>query len=102
MAKLTKKEVEHVAKLAKLSISSAETTLFQKQLLKVLNYINELDGVDTSDQEPTSQTTGLENVFRTDEIRTSGCLSHEESLSGTDKTRNGYFVVNAVLENKDL
>lgn len=102
MVKLTKTEVGHVAKLAKLKITSAETDKFQKQLSKVLDYISELEEVDTSDQEPTSQTTGLENVFRIDEIRTSGCLSQEETLSGTDQTRNGYFVVDAVLENKDL
>ena len=102
MAKLTKTEVAHVARLAKLNITSAETGKFQKQLSKVLDYFNELDEVDISDQEPTSQTTGLENVFRTDEIRTSGCLSQEETLSGTDRTKNGYFVVDAVLENKDL
>jgi len=102
MAKLTKTEIAHVARLAKLKITSAETDKFQKQLSKVLDYFNELDEVDTSDQEPTSQTTGLKNVFRTDEIRTSGCLSQEETLSGTDRTKNGYFVVDAVLENKDL
>lgn len=102
MAKLTKKEVGHVAKLAKLSISSSETTLFQKQLSKVLDYIGELNEVDTKDQEPTSQTTGLENVFRTDGTTTSNSLSLEESLSGTDKTHNGYFLVDAILENKDI
>ena len=102
MAKLTKTEVAHVAKLAKLKITSAETDKFQKQLSKVLSHIGELNEVDTSGEEPTSQTTGLENIFRTDEIRTSGCLSQEETLSGTDKTRNGYFVVDAILENKDL
>ena len=102
MPKLTKTEVEHVAKLAKISLSSKEGDEFRKQLSKVLDYIGELKEVDTSDQEPTSQTTGLENVFRIDEIKTSGCLSQQETLSGTDKTRNGYFVVDAVLENKDL
>ena len=101
MAKLTKREVEHVAKLARLKIASAETDIFQKQLSKVLDYIGELNEADTKDQEPTSQTTGLENVFRTDEIKTSGCLSQEEALSCTDKTHNGYFVVDAVLSEKD-
>lgn len=91
-----------MAKLAKLNITTAETNKFQKQLSKVLDYISELEEVDTSDQEPTSQTTGLENVFRIDEVKTSGCLSQQETLSGTDKTQNGYFVVDAILENKDL
>lgn len=102
MAKLNKTEVAHVAKLAKLKITPAETDKFQKQLSKVLDYISELNDVDTLAVEPTSQTTGLENVLRADEINNSASLSQEESLSGTDKTKNGYFVVDAVLENKDL
>jgi len=102
MAKLTKTEVAHVAKLAKLNLSSKETVLFQKQLSQVLDYVDKLNEVDTKDQESTSQTTGLENVFRSDKILTSNSLSHEESLSGTEKTHNGYFVVDAILVNKDL
>ncbi|MFH1864086.1 MAG: Asp-tRNA(Asn)/Glu-tRNA(Gln) amidotransferase subunit GatC [bacterium] len=102
MPKLTKIEVEHVARLAKLELTPNEITKFQGQLSKIVDYISQLSKVDTSSLEPTSQTTGLENVFRIDEIKTSGCLSQQETLSGTDKTRNGYFVVDAVLENKDL
>lgn len=102
MPKLTKTEVEHVARLAKLELTPNEITKFQGQLSKIVDYISQLSEVDTSSLEPTSQTTGLENVFRIDEIKTSSCLSQEETLSGTDKTHNGYFVVDAVLENKDL
>ncbi len=87
----------HVAKLAKLTLTPNEITKFQEQLSKIVNYISQLSEVDTSNLEPTSQTAGLENVLRTDEVKSNG-LSQEESLSGTDKTYNGYFVVDAVLD----
>ena len=87
MPKLTKKDVLHVAKLAKLSLTSFETSKFQKQLAKVIDYISELNEVDTAGVEPTSQTTGLENVFRQDVVKTEQSLSH-----------NGHFVVEAVIK----
>ncbi len=89
MAKLSKTDVERVAKLAKLTLTAGETDKFQKQLAKIVDYISQLEEVETSDLRPTSQTTGLENVLRVDEIKPSNCLSQD-----------GYFVVDAVLINK--
>ena len=97
MSKLTKKDVEHVASLAKLSISDKELEKYLKQLDEVVNYIGELNEVDTENTEPTSQTTGLENVFRSDELKSQQGLSQEEALSGTEETYNGYFKVEAIL-----
>jgi len=96
MHKLSVKDVEHVARLAKLTLIPAEVRKFQKQLVKVLDYIGQLDKVNTANIKPTSQTTGLENVFRPDEAKPTG-FSQNEALSGTDKTHNGYFVIDAVL-----
>ena len=90
---LTKKDVEHVAKLSQLKLTSAETTKFQKQLSKVIDYVDELSEVDTSGVEPTSQTTGLTNVLREDKLDPKQGLTVEEALSGTEKSHNNYFVV---------
>jgi aspartyl-tRNA(Asn)/glutamyl-tRNA(Gln) amidotransferase subunit C len=97
MSKLTKKDVEHVASLAKLSISDKELEKYLKQLDEVVNYIGELNEVDTKNTEPTSQTTGLENVFRSDELKSQQGSTQEEVLSGTEKSYNGYFKVEAIL-----
>jgi aspartyl-tRNA(Asn)/glutamyl-tRNA(Gln) amidotransferase subunit C len=97
MGSLSKDEVLHVAKLAKLDLTSEEVTKFQKQLSKIVDYISQLSEVDTSNLEPTSQTTGLENVFRSDELKQEG-LTQEEALSGTEQTDNGFFVVKAVIK----
>lgn len=97
MAKLTTDEVKHIAKLSKLDLGEEEIKKFQGQLSKIVDYISQLSEIDTSNLEPTSQTTGLENVFRLDQIKLSS-LNQDEALSGTDKTHNGYFVVDAVLD----
>jgi len=97
MAKLTKQDVLHVAKLAKLPLTDNEVGKFTDQLSAIVSYMDELNKVDTSSVEPTSQTTGLENVFRNDEIKPDQILSQDAALSGSDKTYNGYFKVDAIL-----
>lgn len=97
MGSLSKDNVLHVAKLAKLTLTPKEITKFQNQLSKIVDYISQLSEVDTSNLEPSSQTTGLENVSRVDEIKLNG-FTVQEALSGTEQTHNGYFIVDAVLD----
>lgn len=100
MAKLTADEVKHVAKLAKLNLTDAEIKKYASQLSVIVEYISELSKVDTSDIEPTSQTTGLENVKRPDMANASNYLSQGAALSGTDSAYNGYFKVKAILSER--
>ena len=100
MAKLTKAEVLHVAKLANLTLTKKEEEIYFDQLAKVIEHISELSEVDTDGVEPTSQSTGLENVNRPDEIKTENTLTQEQALSGSDQTYNGYFKVGAILSER--
>lgn len=100
MTKLTSDEIKHVAKLANLPLSESQASKLQEQLSSVVSYIDELSEVNTDGAEPTSQTTGLENVFREDEIQPTRILSQDEALSGSEKTHNGYFVVPMLLTEK--
>jgi aspartyl-tRNA(Asn)/glutamyl-tRNA(Gln) amidotransferase subunit C len=100
MTKLTKDDVMHVAKLAKLDISDAEIAKYTTQLSSVLDHFEELSEVDTKDVEPTSQTTGLTGVDRNDIITNSESLTQDEALSGTDQTYNGYIKVKAILSER--
>ena len=96
MAKeLTKEEVQHVAQLAQLGLSDEETEGFRKQLSAILEFVSELQELDTKDREPLSQTTGLKNVFRADEIRPS--LTQEEALANAKEVYKGYFKVKATF-----
>ena len=100
MQKLTKRDVEHVAKLAKLDLTNEEIDKYLKQLSSVIDYISELSEVNTESVEPTSQTTGLENIHRPDEVNEKNCLSQDQALSGIDKAHNGYFKVKAILNER--
>lgn len=97
MAKLTKKDVLHVAKLANLNLKEDEVDKFLPQLSSIVEFISKLNEVDTNQVEPTSQTTGLTNVYRNDEPNLGNCLSQEEATSGTSQIYNGYFKVKAIL-----
>ena len=97
MAKLTKQEVLHVASLAKIELDASDVEKYTNQLSSIVDYFGQLSEVDTKDIEPTSQTTGLENVFRRDEIKSENCLSQEAAVAGSDKIYNGYFKVKAIL-----
>jgi aspartyl-tRNA(Asn)/glutamyl-tRNA(Gln) amidotransferase subunit C len=98
--KLTTADVKHVAKLAKLKLSKDEVGKFVNQLSEVVSYIDELAEVPTDNIEPTSQTTGLTNVTRKDEVKSERILTQEEALSGSDNIHNGYFKVPYVFEGK--
>lgn len=60
-------DVVKVAKLANLPLTPAEEKKYSKQLSKILDYIEKLNQVDTSDVYPTFNATGLSNVMREDE-----------------------------------
>jgi aspartyl-tRNA(Asn)/glutamyl-tRNA(Gln) amidotransferase subunit C len=100
MTKLTPQDVLHVAKLAKIDLSQEEIKKYSEQLSSVVDYFSELSAVDTKNIEPTSQTTGLENVYREDKVSDNQSLSQEEATSGSDKTYNGYFKVPAILSGR--
>jgi aspartyl-tRNA(Asn)/glutamyl-tRNA(Gln) amidotransferase subunit C len=97
MSGLSKDEVKHVAKLSNLSLNNDEISTYQKQLSEVISYIEELKEVDVEGVEPTSQTTGLVNVNRSDEVNPLRILSQEDATSQANESHNGYFVVPAVI-----
>lgn len=94
--KLTKDQVKHVAKLANLPLTSEEEEKYSGQLSKILDYIEQLDEVDTSDVEPTFNVSVQSNVLRED--KTIACLSQEEALSNAPKKKNGMFETKGVFE----
>ena len=99
MAKLTKADVLHVAGLAKLDLTEEEIDKFLPQLSEIIDHVSELQKVDTDNVEPTSQTTGLENVYRVDEVKQSS-LDQDAAISGSDDNYNGYFKVPAILSER--
>ncbi len=100
MARLTKQDVLHVAGLAKLNLTDSEVQKFTEQLSSIVDLISQLADADIKGVEPTSQTTGLENVLREDKIVEEQSLNADQAISGTDETYNGYFKVAAILSER--
>jgi len=96
MAKGSDLDVAHVAKLARLNLSDAETELFQRQLGHILNYADKLRGVDVSEVEAAAHAIPIFNVFREDEPR--DWFTAEEALSNAPCQANGLFIVTKVVE----
>ena len=68
MNTITNDDVRHLAQLSSLQMSDAEVESLRADIEKIINYINQLDELDTDGVEPTYQVTGLQNVWRDDEI----------------------------------
>ena len=96
--KLTKQEVEHIATLARLRLTEEEKEKYSEQLSAILNYMEKLSSVDTSNVEPTSQVTGLTNIMREDEVIESGI---EKKLVDCAPDKGlGFVKIPKVFENK--
>lgn len=95
--KLTLDRVKHVAKLANLPLTSDEEKKYSQQLSKILDYIDQLNSVDTKDVEPTFNVSGQSNIVAKDEV--GDCiLPQEDVLSNAPKKENGFFVTKGVFE----
>lgn len=64
---ITKKEIEHVAGLARIRLSDKEKEKMTRELGAILGYIDKLKEVNTDGVEPIAHITGMENVLRKDE-----------------------------------
>ena len=64
---ITKKEVQHIAKLARLGLTEKEIEKFQEELSSILGYIDKLKKIDVSKVNPTSHPLSVENITRKDE-----------------------------------
>lgn len=80
-------DVKHVAKLANLPLTASEEEKYSEQLSKILDYIDQLNSVDTSNVEPTYNVTGLSNIMKSDEPGES--LSQEKAISNAPQKKDG-------------
>jgi aspartyl-tRNA(Asn)/glutamyl-tRNA(Gln) amidotransferase subunit C len=94
--KLSREEVLHIARLARLGLSEEEIVRMQGQLSHILEQFEILQQVDTSDVPPTAQSLSVHSVMRDDEVAPS--LSQEEVLANAPRREADYLRVRAVLE----
>lgn len=93
---LASEQVKKVAKLANLNLTPEEGERYAEQLSKILDYIGQLNQINTANIEPTFNVTGLNNVMSKDEPRPG--LSQEEALSNAPKKKDNMFITKGVFE----
>jgi len=88
---ITRKQVEHVARLAHLALTDEEVKRLTGQLGAILDAVGKVSELDLTDVEPTSHPLDLVNVARTDEPEPS--LPREEALANAPESDDGHFRV---------
>jgi aspartyl-tRNA(Asn)/glutamyl-tRNA(Gln) amidotransferase subunit C len=96
VAKITREEVEHVARLARLELSEDEKARMTAQLDAILGYIEKLNQLDTSAVEPTSTVIPMVSVMREDEVRPS--LPQDLALANAPDREDIFFRVPRIIE----
>jgi aspartyl-tRNA(Asn)/glutamyl-tRNA(Gln) amidotransferase subunit C len=96
MAKLTRDDVLKLAQLARLDLNEAEIERFAAEMSEILQYVEQLQGVDVKGLEPTRQVTGLTNVMRADEVRDYG-YKPEDLLKNVPHVKDNQIKVKRML-----
>ncbi len=96
MTNLTPEDIRKVATLAQLEISEQDIPAFSRHLSGILEYVEILNQVDTTDVEPLAHPIEIQNVFREDEL--TEMLPVQLALQNAPKTDGRHFVVPAILD----
>lgn len=92
---ITRADVDHVARLARLYLSDDERTALTDQLGRIVEFVDQLRELDTTDIEPLTHAADMTNVFADDVP--GECLDREAALGNAPRRDESYFLVPAVL-----
>ncbi len=92
---ISKKDVEHVARLARLLLTDEEKEMFTRQLSQILDHAGKIAELETADVESTSHVVLMKNVMREDKV--DDCLAQAEALSNAPQQEDGGFVVPRIV-----
>jgi aspartyl-tRNA(Asn)/glutamyl-tRNA(Gln) amidotransferase subunit C len=95
MASISRDDVAHVARLARLELTEAELELFTAQLAAVLEHAADVEALDVGDVPPTMHPYPLRNVLRDDEVRPG--VDRDEVLLQAPAAESGRFRVPPIL-----
>jgi aspartyl-tRNA(Asn)/glutamyl-tRNA(Gln) amidotransferase subunit C len=93
--KITREEVQHVAKLSRLSFTAHQEERLTEQMNSILTYMEKLNQLDTVGVPPMTHAIELQNVFRADDVQDS--LDREQSLANAPASDGVNFVVPKVI-----
>ncbi len=95
MSQISRDEVAHLARLARLALTDAELDSFAGQLDAILGYVSQIRSVDVSGVEPTDNPLKAVNVMRPDVVEPS--LTREQVLAEAPEAIDGRFAVPRIL-----
>lgn len=95
---ISKEQIEHIAKLARIELTEKEKEKFTKELSSILNYVEKLNKVETKNIESIKQITELENVIRNDESGIKNQETRNKILKQVPKRKGDYFQVPKIFE----
>ena len=96
MSKISISEIEKIARLARIELSTKELETMTLEINSILNFVDTLQAVDTKNVQATSQVTGLNDVWREDKVVKSE-VPVKDLLAGVPETKDGYVKVKKVL-----
>lgn len=99
--KISKEEVEHVAKLARLKLSPEEVEKYQKQMGSILAYVDKLNELDVKSVPEMQHAAGSANVFRDDEVQACDQDTRDRIIEAFPQKEGDLLEVQAVFENTE-
>lgn len=93
---ITKEQIEHVAKLARLNLTETEKEKYANELGSIIEFINKLNQLDTTDVQQTAHVVPINNVFREDKVEPS--FDREKILMNAPVQKDGCVLVPKVVE----
>ncbi|MGN1059069.1 MAG: Asp-tRNA(Asn)/Glu-tRNA(Gln) amidotransferase subunit GatC [Clostridia bacterium] len=94
--KISKEEVLHVAKLARLKLSDSEAAALSKDMESIIGFANKLNELDTEGVVPTAHAIPMSNAFREDVVKPS--YDREVMLQNAPSAEDGGYTVPKVVE----
>lgn len=94
--KISKEQVQHVAKLARLNLTEEETNHMLKDMEAIINFADQLNEADMSAVSPTAFIIPNQNVFREDEVVPS--MDRDLILANAPRSERGCFSVPKIVE----
>lgn len=89
-------DIGHIVMLARLELTEEEKKLFSKQIESIIEYIDKLNELDTTNIEPTAHVLPIKNIFREDELKPS--LPKDEALRNAPDRIHDFYRVPKIIE----
>ena len=95
---LSREEVQHIAKLARLGLTAKEIKKFQRELSLILDYFEKLKEVDVSKIEPTTHSILVKNIMRNDEPKSESIETRNKLIESAPDKKERFVKVKSILQ----